>query len=470
MCTKKSSKVLSKVFGLLLVLSLLGADPLYAGGASISAGGPYEASVGEEIEFDASGSSLPDGSEIGAFYWDWDGDGRFECFNTPTATHTWYSAFSGTVRVYVFYNAWVDAAGATQAQVDWAEAQVTVTGPDTTLVVTLHSDADLHLTAPDGQHAGMNYNTGVYEMEIADASLTFVSNPSAGVNPGGPELRTSPQLALPIYDGGPYEIGMVGLADGPFTLAVQGLVDGALHAEAVVEGHIYDEESITLDVSIQYKDGVLTLAHGGLAYCPELEADPDDIDEAVDPGELCEVAITIRETGGLRPLRSVSLLCSDLDDGIYTIKGSDIRFDQYNFDVEPGGEQVVNMSIPIPEYFIGQATGSIAVSCGGNEVTTIPVAVHRAGLHAPICDAGGPYTGVVGTPITFDASGSYDPDGSIDSYCWDFDLDGTFVCSGDPVCEHTWGSPFSGVVPFRIVDNEGHETTQMVSVTVLGPE
>jgi len=34
----------------------------------------------------------------------------------------------------------------------------------------------------------------------------------------------------------------------------------------------------------------------------------------------------------------------------------------------------------------------------------------------PVAEAGGPYSGVVGSPIMFDASGSYDPDGSIVSY------------------------------------------------------
>jgi PKD repeat protein len=38
----------------------------------------------------------------------------------------------------------------------------------------------------------------------------------------------------------------------------------------------------------------------------------------------------------------------------------------------------------------------------------------------PVCDAGGPYSGVVGQPIAFDGSGSSDPDGTIVSYEWEF--------------------------------------------------
>jgi len=461
MSYEKSSTVLRKISGLLIVLSLLWAGPSYATSVFVDAGGPYEGEVGEEIELDAGASYILDGSEIGCYYWDWGGDGHWdECSSTPEVKHIWHSAFSGKVRVYIFY----------PDGVDWADARVTVTGPDTTLAVTLHSDADLHLFAPGEQHVGMNYDTGVYEMEIAGASLAFVSDPSASANPDGPELKTAPQIALPVYDGGPYEIELVGVADGSFTLSIQGLVDGVLHTEAVIEGHIYDEESITMGVTVEYKDGVLTLDQGKLTYCPELEVDPNDIEEVADPGEVCEVALTVRETEGIRPLRSVSLICSDLTNAIHTIKGSDIRFDRYNFDVGPGQEQVVHMSIPVPEPFHGEVTGSVAVWHLGEVVMDIPVAVKRAGLHGPTIEVVSPVYGIVGVPVEFDATGSNDMDGGIETYCWDWALNGKFECFDDPVCEHTWDSPFRGMVQLRVVDDEGHTATQYVSVMIIGSE
>lgn len=82
----------------------------------------------------------------------------------------------------------------------------------------------------------------------------------------------------------------------------------------------------------------------------------------------------------------------------------------------------------------------------------------------PVANAGGPYTGTVGTPITFDAGGSYtecsDPSSGaffgIILYEWDFDGDGTFDAAATvPTIEHTYGSEFHGNVILRVTDSRG---------------
>jgi len=62
----------------------------------------------------------------------------------------------------------------------------------------------------------------------------------------------------------------------------------------------------------------------------------------------------------------------------------------------------------------------------------------------------------INEPVTFDASGSMDPDGTIMSYEWDFDGDGIFdLSTGEPVA--TYSYPTSGLmnVTLRATDNEG---------------
>lgn len=88
----------------------------------------------------------------------------------------------------------------------------------------------------------------------------------------------------------------------------------------------------------------------------------------------------------------------------------------------------------------------------------------------PIADAGGPYSGVVGEPITFDASGSDDPDGSIVGYRWDWTNDGTWDTAWlpDPTTTHTYDAAFHGQLRLEVQDDDGATDTDTADVDV-GP-
>jgi hypothetical protein len=88
----------------------------------------------------------------------------------------------------------------------------------------------------------------------------------------------------------------------------------------------------------------------------------------------------------------------------------------------------------------------------------------------PIADASGPYSGEVGEPIVFDGSHSFDPDGWIVLYEWNFDSDGVFdFSSAGPIAEHAYTSEFSGVVTLRVTDNEANVRTDTSPVEVSVP-
>ena len=85
----------------------------------------------------------------------------------------------------------------------------------------------------------------------------------------------------------------------------------------------------------------------------------------------------------------------------------------------------------------------------------------------PVANANGPYTGNEGSSITFDASDSYAPDGSIVLYEWDFDGDGVYdVSSTSSTTTFTWGDDYTGTVTLRVTDDDELNDTDTASVTV----
>jgi len=73
----------------------------------------------------------------------------------------------------------------------------------------------------------------------------------------------------------------------------------------------------------------------------------------------------------------------------------------------------------------------------------------------------------VGQTITFDASASYDPDGSIISYEWDFG-DGT-TASG-AVVSHAYASAGRYNVTLNVTDNGGAVNTTSLEINVVSPQ
>ena len=84
----------------------------------------------------------------------------------------------------------------------------------------------------------------------------------------------------------------------------------------------------------------------------------------------------------------------------------------------------------------------------------------------PVADAGPDQTVIVGETCTFDGSGSYDPDGTIVSWEWDFD-DGT-TGSGE-TATHEYSSPGVYTATLTVTDDDGATDTDTATVIVQTP-
>jgi chitodextrinase len=166
-------------------------------------------------------------------------------------------------------------------------------------------------------------------------------------------------------------------------------------------------------------------------------------------------------TRNLNPYGRSVALCSGASGAIETrieaVEGQDAdaqgdsNLVEINADTQPGwtvGD--------VPIYNRNLCDDSIATE-------TYPGAgeVDPAGNQAPIADANGPYFGTAEQQLTFDGSGSEDPDGTITAYDWTFG-DGNIGTGVSPT--HTYDTP--GIYDVTlVVTDDGLETSDPSATT-----
>jgi len=87
---------------------------------------------------------------------------------------------------------------------------------------------------------------------------------------------------------------------------------------------------------------------------------------------------------------------------------------------------------------------------------------------APTAEAGGPYSGLEGYPITFDGSGSSDPDSNTLTYIWDFG-DGSPTANG-MIAAHAYPDNSIYTATLIVIDTENFTGTDTVAVTILNAD
>ena len=107
-----------------------------------------------------------------------------------------------------------------------------------------------------------------------------------------------------------------------------------------------------------------------------------------------------------------------------------------------------------------------ATSQYGHGLVDADEAAPPTGNQPPVADAGADQTALVGETVSFDGSGSSDPDGTIMSYDWDFG-DGT--TGNGMTTTHPYSTAGIYTVTLTVTDNEGATGTDTASVIVTAP-
>ncbi|HEV2833744.1 MAG TPA: LamG-like jellyroll fold domain-containing protein, partial [Pyrinomonadaceae bacterium] len=97
---------------------------------------------------------------------------------------------------------------------------------------------------------------------------------------------------------------------------------------------------------------------------------------------------------------------------------------------------------------------------GATYSTTVPPS---GGSQRPVAFAGGPYSSPFGQAVSFSSSGSFDPDGTIVSYHWNFG-DGTSANTANP--SHAYAAPGIYTATLTVADNAGLRTSAIATVTI----
>jgi len=110
----------------------------------------------------------------------------------------------------------------------------------------VESPVDLHVYDPLGRHVGINYTTGLVDLEIPDASYSG--------------LGTEPQIISIAHPmAGTYRVELVGRATGVYTLTIEGVVDTTtVHSESY-SGTINPGELYVSEATVSSVAGPLTI-------------------------------------------------------------------------------------------------------------------------------------------------------------------------------------------------------------------
>jgi YD repeat-containing protein len=136
----------------------------------------------------------------------------------------------------------------------------------------------------------------------------------------------------------------------------------------------------------------------------------------------------------------------------------------------PDGAQIVFRSErerdsydPIQQLWMMNPDGNNQALLAGNSFGDYSPSWIVNGNQPPVASSGGPYSGVIAQNVPFSAAGSFDPDGSINSYSWTFGDGGT----GSGVSPtHTYASAGTFTVTLTVTDNLSAQTGATTTTTV----
>jgi len=437
--------------------------------------GPYTGVNGQPTAVNASATD-PDG-QITTYEWDCNNDGVYEIGPNPTGAATCPGiTTSGTYPINVRVTD--DAGGQTVVQ-------TTITIPSLPPVANAggpyagNIGIPVSLTGngssdPDGAIALYEWDCtsdGTYDMSTTvvngglctyNASGTYTVTLRVSDNEGSTDTDTATVNINvdPIADaGGPYtpNVGTAQPMNGSGSVDPNGNI--VLYEWDCTNDGTYDV------VSVGAQNAQCTWATPGL-YTARLRVTDNGGAQDEDTANVTVNGPPVADAGG--PYILANTFTANVDgSGSFDSDGTIVL---YEWDCDSDGTL---------DLVGAAATGACTYPGAGNYTVTLTVTDNQ-GLTAtssdsvsvqnsgPVADAGGPYNVGQGVIFALDASGSSDPDGTIVSYEWDCDNNGTYEFSNPSPTATNCSIADEGTyqVNLRVTDNNGDQATDSAVVNV----
>jgi hypothetical protein len=221
-------------------------------------------------------------------------------------------------------------------------------GQDLEMVIILHSPADLHLYDALGRHVGLNYDTGVAEIEIPGASYD----------------TSSPQtITVQEPEAGNYYVELVGTGTGSYTLEINGKQNQVTVSEASYPGTISPNQTQGSFLNVTAIEGALSIYSTEPGSTPVLKLSPGELSTPAEPGSTSLSTFQVYEDSGSQGIVGISCFASNLvGDSGSTISAQDITFEPSAFHLDPAESQQVQVSLNVPDTLPrGVYSGSLIV-------------------------------------------------------------------------------------------------------------
>ncbi|MFB6189147.1 MAG: PKD domain-containing protein [Halapricum sp.] len=441
---------------------------------------PQPGVAGKNVTFDASNSTDPDGNIV-EYRWDWNGDERIDENTTvPVVNHTYYQ--NGTkypllqvvdddgARGYAGHSIQI-VAPTVKARCS-VSPTTTVVGQNVTIDASDSENASYLDYDFDGDGQYDRYETRNFRINHSYAEtgtytpVIRVHGPMGGTDTAEcpsvtvERANTPPQAAF-TYTPRPGVAGQSMTFDASNSADSDGTID---HYEWDWNGDGTYERTTTdprIDHTFfasDFQNVALRVVDDGNASATTTR----DV-QVVEPTVTarCTVAPTTRVVGqpvtiDARESENASYLDYDFDgDGQYD------RYETQEFTMSHSYDQPGTYTPVIRVY---SSTGQTDTA----ECPSVTVRPENAPPEASFTYT--PDPGVAGQSMTFDASNSVDPDGSIVTYRWDFNGDGSYEeTTSDPQIEHTLSRTGFANVGLQVVDDDGATRQTSRDVQVVAP-